>query len=312
MGATEKENLHYAYNEYYFLTDPDEFIHQHRAIDVKKQLLKKPITLEQFVDLPFVKSVFFNHGLQFDRPMTAVLHTDNKGNTEVKVRLSFSKDIEFRPFLLYADSTKRNDTEFCGAKLERFVFHSIVDGLALFSLQVPEPGTYLLELFVGTFDDETVKGACGFKIVCEKSTKEACPLPNCADAEWGPRKGEYLFGFKALTHPDGLIDVDNDLELKFQLPGKLRFLCQLHLDGVEDSMLEQYVDVMHDDVVTVKVNPPQAGQYRLDIYAQREDVAGNNTLAFACKYLLNVTRRYKRKTLDMSTQRITFVGPWRR
>ena len=302
---TEKqEHLHYEYDEYYFLTEPEEFIHQHRASDYEKQLLKTPVTLEQFVEMPVVKSVFFNHGLQFDRPMKAVLHTDNMGNTEVKVRLSFDKNIKFRPVLLYTDSTKRNDTEFRGAKLNRFVFFSIVDGLALFSLQVPEQGTYLLQLFVGTFEKSTMAGACSFKIVCAKSTSEACPLPKCPDSEWGPRRGEHLFGFKALTHLDGVVNVDNDLEMNFKLPTKLRFLYELHKNGVEDSTLEKFVNLsVSDDVLTVKVNQPQSGQYGLEIYAQKEDAAKKNSYAYACKYLLNVARR---------NETTTFIGPWRR
>ena len=294
----------YEYDEYYFLTDPEEFIHQHRASDDEKQLLKTPVTLEQFVDMPLVKSAFFNRGLQFDRPMTAVLHTDNKGNTEVKVRLSSAKDINFLYNLLYADSRKQSDTEFRGAELGRFVFHSIVDGLALFSVQVPEPGTYSLKVFVGTLSEKTMTTACIFKIVCAKSTSEACPLPKCQHTEWGPRRGEHLFGFKALTHLHGVVNVDNDLEMNFKLTTKLRFLYELHKNGVEDSTLEKFVNLsVSNDVLTVKVNPPQSGQYGIEIYAQKEDAAKKNSYAYACKYLLNVARR---------NETITFIGPWRR
>ena len=276
----------------------------HRADDEEKQLLKKPVTLEQFVDMPFVWSTVFKNGLQLDPPLKAVLHTDNKGSIEVKVRLSSAKDIQFVYHLLYADSRKRSDTEFRGAKLGRFVFHSIVDGLALFSVQVPEPGTYSLEVFIGTLSEKTTRKACDFKIVCEKSTSEACPLPKCHHIEWGPRRGEHLFGFKAVTHLDGVVGVDNDLEMNFKLPTKLCFVCQLHKDGVEDSTLEKFVNfTVSDDVLTVKVNPPQSGQYGLEIYVQKEDEAENNSYAYACKYLLNVARQ---------NETTTFVGPWRR
>ena len=300
----KSEDLQYRYDEFYFLTDPDEVINMHRADDEDKQLLKKPVTLEQFVDMPFVSSIFFKNGLQFDPPVKAVLYTDNKGSIEVKVRLSSAKDIQFVHHLLYTDCRRRSDTEFRGAELQRFVFHSIVDGLALFSVQVPEPGTYSLEVFVSTLSEKTANHACEFKIVCEKSTSEACPLPKCPDTEWGPRRGEHLFGFKAVTHLDGVVSVDNDLDMKFKLPTKLRFVCKLHKDGVEDSTLEKFVNfTVSDDVLIVKVNPPQAGQYGLEIYAQKEDEAENNSYAYACKYLLNVARQ---------NETTTFVGPWRR
>ncbi|KAI0236646.1 Hillarin, partial [Lamellibrachia satsuma] len=108
LKTWKPEDLHYKYDEFYFFADPDEFIHMHRADDEEKQLLKKPVTLEQFVEMPFMKPVFFQKGLQFDRPMKAVLYTDNKGSIEVKVRLSSAKDITFLYNLLYADSRKQS------------------------------------------------------------------------------------------------------------------------------------------------------------------------------------------------------------
>ena len=304
MTQTEKnEHLHYEYDEYYFLTDPDEFIFQHRAKDDDKQLLKTPVTLDQFVDMPMVKSYFFTHGLQFDGPMAAVLHTDNNGNVEVKIRLSFAKDIEIRTRLQYADVNQRNKTEFCGTNLDRFVLRSFIDDVAHASVQVPESGSYMLNLFVGTLDTDTkARGACVFKIVCKTSNIKASPLPKSADTEWGPRRGEQHFGFKALTHVNGVVNVDKDLEMKFKLPTKLGFLYELHKDGVVDSVLEKYVNlIVTDDSLTIAVTLPPAGQYALQIYAQKEDAADKTKFAYACKYLLNVTSPNGRNT---------FVGPW--
>jgi hypothetical protein len=117
------------------------------------------------------------------------------------------------------------------------------------------------------------------------------PLPNCASGEWGPSKGQRHFGLKPLTHVTGVINVDNDTEIRFRLPRSLHFLCKLRMNGVEDSLLEKHVmHTVHDDTLTVRVRPPQTGQYGLDIYARPEDAADNHTLAHACKYLLNCTR----------------------
>ena len=299
-----RDFLQYEYNEYYFLPDPDEFIFQYRAKDDDKQLLKTPVTLDQFEDMPSVKSIFFTHGLQFDGPLMAVLHTDANGITEVNIRLSFAKNIKLSCTLRHAESTRRDETEFRGAKLERFVFHSIVDDLALFRVQVPEPGSYLLELFVSRFDAGTLNGACVFKIVCDASGVAACPLPNCAGTEWGPRRGEHRFGFKALTHVNGIVNVDKDLEMVFTLPTKLGFLYELHKNGVIDSVLENYVNlIVTDDSLTIEVTLPPAGQYGLEIYAQKEDAVDKKKFAYACKYLLNVTSPGGRNT---------FVGPWLR
>ena len=307
LAKTKKQDkIRYQYDEHYFLTDPDEFIREFWASDEEKQMLDKPISLEQFEQMPFVRSVFFHYGLEFHQRMRTVLYADNKGGTEVKVDVpsEYAKDLVFHYQIRFADRERRNDTEFRGAKLERFVFHSLVESQALFSVHVPAPGSYFLEVFANRIDDTNkigddpnatmmpfrLKCACKFKIVCEEMVGKMHPLPNCASGEWGPSKGERHFGLRAMTHITGVVSVDNDMEMKFKLPRKLHFLCKLRMNGVEDAALEKFVNFsVYDAVLTVKVNPPQTGQYGIDIYARPEDATDNHTLAHACKYLLNVT-----------------------
>ncbi|KAI0236666.1 Hillarin [Lamellibrachia satsuma] len=293
---TWREHMHYAYDDFYFLTDPDEFIYQLRADDRRMQLLWTPISLEQFERTPYVYSGFFNNGLEFDRPMQAVLHTDNTGIAEVKLRgwNDLAKDTAFAYELWFADRERSNDAEFHGTKLQRFVLHSILDGQAMFRVQVPTPGSYVLRLSIEE-NDETKKTRllhflCAFKVVCQTLACDVHALPSCASGEWGPSMGERHFGLKAMTHITGVVSVDNDLEMKFGLPRKLHFLCKLRMNGVEDSTLEKFVSFsVCDDVLTVKVNPPQAGQYGLDFYAKPKDV-DHDTFVHMCQYLLNVTR----------------------
>lgn len=305
--SKKQEKIRYQYDEHYFLTDPDEFIQEFWASDADWQLLERPITLEEFEAMPFVRSVFFHYGLEFDGHLKSVLHTDNKGGTEVKVRVpdEFTKDLVFHYQLRFADRERRNETEFRGAKLERFVFHSLVDGYALFSVHVPTPASYFLEIFANKIDESNkigddpnatmmpfrLKCACKFKVVCEELVGKMHPLPNCASGEWGPSKGVRHFGLKPLTHMTGVVNVDNETEIHFRMPRALHFLCKLRMNGVEDSVLEKYVSHSVDrDVLRVRVRPPQPGQYGLDVYARPEDAADNHTLAHACKYLLNCTR----------------------
>ena len=271
------------------------------------QLLDKPVSLEEFEAMPFVRSVFFHYGLEFEQSMKSVIYSDNKGGAEVKIRVPFeySQDIVFHYQIRFADRDRRNDTEFRGAKLERFVFHSLVDGMALFSVHVPTPASYFLEIFANKIDETNrigddpnatmmpfrLKCACKFKIVCDELVGKMHPLPNCASGEWGPSKGRRHFGLVPLTHATGVVNVDNDAEVRFKLPRALHFLCKLRMNGVEDHILERFIaHNVHDNQLTVRIRPPQPGQYGLDIYARPEEAADNHTLAHACKYLLNCTR----------------------
>ena len=300
---TWRERVHYTYDDFYFLADPDEFIFQFRADDERLQLLQTPISLDQFERLPYVYSHFFNRGLEFQGSTQAVLYADDHGVAEVK--LGGCKDKAFDYELWFADRERNSKSESNDAALERFVMHSLAEDRAVFRLQLPKSGSYILRVSLEENDQEThnrlLRFVCVLKVVCQKVVGNVHPLPNCASGEWGPSKGERHFGLKAMTHITGVVSVDNDLEMKFQLPRKLHFLCKLRMNGVEDSMLEKFVNFsVYDDILTVKVKPPQAGQYGLDIYARPED-ADDDMFAHACKYLLNVTR-VNTITIDLTNE----------
>lgn len=74
-------NYSYEYDDHYFLTDPKEFIYEFFPLQSEWQLLKTTITLKEFEDLPFVRSLFFRYGLYFpDENTKAVMVTDSTGN----------------------------------------------------------------------------------------------------------------------------------------------------------------------------------------------------------------------------------------
>ena len=73
----------YEYDDHYFLTDPKEFIYEFFPLQSEWQLLKNPITLEEFEELPFVRSLFFRYQLIFPSDnMKSVMHTDATGERE--------------------------------------------------------------------------------------------------------------------------------------------------------------------------------------------------------------------------------------
>lgn len=83
----EKDKIRYQYDEHYFLTDPDEFIQEFWAKDPEWQLLERPISLDEFIALPFVRSIFFHYGLEFTEPINSIVPCDNKGGAEVKINV---------------------------------------------------------------------------------------------------------------------------------------------------------------------------------------------------------------------------------
>ena len=65
----------YEYDDFYFLTDPEQLIYSHWAHRKEWQLLVQPITLQDFENLPLVKSYFFKCGMFFVSHHNGVVET---------------------------------------------------------------------------------------------------------------------------------------------------------------------------------------------------------------------------------------------
>lgn len=123
------DNLRYEYDDHYFLTDPDEFIHEFFPHAADWQLIKpRPITLAEFEQLPFVRSLFFRYGLYFPQShIKSVLQADSSGATTIKIGMPthLIPNLIFHYNLRYYDS---EEEYFEGVSLKRFVMQSIENG----------------------------------------------------------------------------------------------------------------------------------------------------------------------------------------
>ena len=303
-----RDKIRYEYDEHYFLTDPDEFSMEFLAEDEEWQLLETPMNLSKFESLPFVRSVFFHNGLEFsESSRKAEIVADTNGGAEVQINLSPDAGnlTVFHYHLRFADKNRRRDTHFQGIDMERYVFHTITDQNALFSVHVPMPADYYLEIFTNKFNEARelkdsntdfkpfkLKCAAKFIIKCPKIEGKLYPLPNCAPGEWGPLKATRYFGIQAISHKVGVINVVDEVTIKFQLPKLMKMLVKLYFNGVERRELDKFftVEIGNDKVIKICIKFPQKGQFGMDMYGQCDDVETEaNSLAHVCKYLINVT-----------------------
>jgi hypothetical protein len=65
----------YEYDDFYFLTDPEQLVYSHWAHKKEWQLLVQPISLEDFQNLPLVKSYFFKCAMFFVSHHNGVVDT---------------------------------------------------------------------------------------------------------------------------------------------------------------------------------------------------------------------------------------------
>lgn len=63
------------FDDFYFLTDPEDFVHSHFPDEKEWQLLDTPLSLEDFERGVFKTSAFFSLGLQLIQPRHAHIVT---------------------------------------------------------------------------------------------------------------------------------------------------------------------------------------------------------------------------------------------
>ncbi len=88
------------FNDYYFLTLPEELIYSHFPKDQQWQLLSRKVTLDEFEKSIYVKWTFFELGMQALTHKECTFHADKQDtmkfyipdDVQCKVRLSFEDD----------------------------------------------------------------------------------------------------------------------------------------------------------------------------------------------------------------------------
>jgi len=330
-GRAKSDSLRYEYDDHYFLTDPKEFIYEFFPLQSEWQLLRNPITLEEFEELPFVRSLFFRYQLSFPSDnMKSVMNTDSTGAATIRLEmpshmqnsLIFHYNLKF-----YGDDTDNYD----GISLKRFVMQSVVGNVVAFRVHAPCSGNLLLDIFANavtpqeylTGEPMKFKSVCKFKILCAELQTVMVPLPDCASGEWGPAKATRLFGLVPVSHEEALVFSGRELDITFRMTRPLTdFMATLHKNGLEEKRLSKYVShsFAPDDknLITLHVTFPEEGQYGMDIYTREVQAAngkasnGSNggaytngdspsgssrsssekhLLTHCCKYLINSTRK---------------------
>lgn len=208
IGKGKNDSLRYEYDDHYFLTDSREFIYEFFPLQEEWQLLKRSITLTEFENLPFVRSLFFRYGLHFaDEGYGSVVFTDDTG--AATIRLAMPSDMQ--ESLIFHYNLKFYEGEenlYNNLSLKRFVMQSVIGNIVSFRVHAPSSGAFLLDIFANyitpqeylTGDPMKFKSVCKFKIVCEELQTVMVPLPDCASGEWGPTKATRLFGLIPITY----------------------------------------------------------------------------------------------------------------
>ncbi|CAH1783750.1 unnamed protein product, partial [Owenia fusiformis] len=279
------ENLVYEYDDFYFMSEPEQLKYSHWPSDNKWQLLRQPLTLTQFEELPLAKSFFFKCGMDFLQCTNGVLTTENGHTTLV---LGFNKPLSFTFKLLIGEAM---EDDYRGHKLKVYVLQETLENQVKFHIRAPKEGPYYMTLYAQEVSEElnvenVFRAACEYKIQCDRAAPDAIPLPVCSDTNWGPGAPVRQYGLIP-SHKDGVITaVNGRCELRFAKTRRVRLLCKLQKEGVGEAALEKCVTEQEvDNQSIVTVNLPKAGEYGLEIYAN-DPAKDGDTFTHMCQYLV--------------------------
>ncbi|KAK2178535.1 hypothetical protein NP493_539g01015 [Ridgeia piscesae] len=200
----------YRNNEFFFLTDPDQFVCTHLPNDPAWQLLPNPLSVKQFETFFYVRERFFDLGLTMvmDSQRSCVVKT-----TDAEVTIAFGLPTspvaraQFR-YLLFRDQEEDASGENEVAPSRASVFFHQSDERISYTCRMEEVGRYRMDIF-GRHTDrhDRMDLVCSYIIVCESTTGRR--LPAVSDIGWGPGPTLDEAGLIAVTHDSGIIYADS-------------------------------------------------------------------------------------------------------
>ncbi|CAI9741237.1 kyphoscoliosis peptidase-like [Octopus vulgaris] len=254
----------HTYDEFYFLTDPEDYIYQHYPDESSWQLLDIPLPFSEFINLPVVKSPFFNYGLRFYSNYGATISTDSG---LIEIRLVMPKILGFGSLLEHFEkSSDKKDLE--GRSLLRLVKNE-----AIFTVSLPQPGIYYFSIYTGDYwHSECLESACSFLINCKRLLGPPAP-PYPPVPFFGATPALEELNITMQSHPDPLIVSNNEtMEIVFHMDSNIKITHSFQYFDTNDgsiSDIDRYVFLRSrtEKETTYMIRCPKEGFYIFSLYA---------------------------------------------
>ena len=276
----ELPDIFHKYDEFYFLSDPEEYIYQHYPDESAWQLLEIPLPFSEFLNLPVVKSPFFNYGLQFYSNYGANVITDTG---LVDFRIITPKVLGFGCLLEPYDKSM-STSNLDGRTLLRYVKNE-----AIFTVSLPRPGLYYFSIYTGDYwHSDCLESACSFMINCTQNMGAAAP-PYPPVPFFGPTPIMEKLGIVAENQLDPLIVSESDyLDIVFKLGKDVKVTHTFqYYDTAEGAVneIDRYVFLKsrNDIGSTYMIRCPKEGSYIFSLYATEGE---NDNYDCAYRYLI--------------------------
>lgn len=276
------ENLVYEYDDFYFITDPDQLSLTHYPENPLWLLLTPPIlTKDKFEEYPLLKSYFFTSGMNLlDDCSNGVVHT-KYGIGAVSV--GFSTVIAYTFKLVHGDKMVE---QLDGVPLTSYVLQQTLDQQVVYHMRMPAKGDYYLIVFADVAPDNPTetgehvfKAVAEYKVVCDQPAKGGSLYPQCSDIVWGP--DEVMAGRFELTprSKEGILEApEGHVEVVFDkgASDQVRVYPRLIKEGKNAGELKKGLSVKSEDqTMTIVADLPEEGEYGLEVFANDQSKHGD-------------------------------------
>lgn len=299
-GAREKEDKSSGrtisrINDYFFFTEPEEFIYCCFPYDYKWQLLLRPFTKQDFIDISYCKEGFFKNRYRITTPAKC-LYTSAGGVCDIEIKKPNKEDC-VHTYKLYFNHGQSKTTLPSEIQLERYVA-VFNEGLSVrFHIRFPSEGVYKMTIFGGR------SLLCEFRLDCNEAVSNVKPFPCHPESGFGPNAVTEESGLLAQSHKTGFISMKStkNFNIKFHVQRNVLIQTILVHNTVEEETLNKHVNhKMKGQELDINVNLPQQGEYVLQI--NTKDKESGDSYKNACNYLLtSENMNKKRKPYEVST-----------
>ncbi|XP_076105106.1 lim and transglutaminase domain protein ltd-1-like isoform X1 [Mytilus galloprovincialis] len=258
------------FNEFFFLTDPDVFIHFAIPDNPDWQLLTVPLTLDRYLEEPYFRQPYFENKLQVATLLPGVQKAKH-GIVEIGMKSLIENWQGLLTYQLFFNNKKSTEVLPKKTQLSNFVLMDRCNSNWKFTVRFPIDGVYKLTINGGV-PPKSNEWVCDFKLVCKTAIEDIPPLPcDTGAVGWGPSNNLQQYGLTAPSHTHGTIltKLRQYLYIGFTLTKKLFIRSELIGNKYKSSELDQYVDqrITNRELV-VKVMVPEDGEFALRMYAR--------------------------------------------
>ncbi|XP_076080166.1 uncharacterized protein LOC143050957 [Mytilus galloprovincialis] len=275
-------------NEFYFLTDPKEFINTHFPDDPEWQLQENWWTLKQWQNSPYVREHFFVMGMKTNTQSDACMLMAKNSPISMDFTLPEGKSHQYRFSHNLVLIKSEHSSE--GKSLRHFVMFEHSRNKLCYTVRVPFPGTYRLDIYgKDIVTDKLYNLLCSYGIKCLRTAEiKVDEYPDCPRLGWGSNAYMLQEGVTPIPCESIIETVRGEVEIL--VPTKsLHFINhQLKCKAMSDAELSRFTTGRFEKgkyIILVKV--PFDGEFALKIFGKLKYEPEDSVLKNILTFLIN-------------------------